>query len=214
MSSYDRDRSWVRDSLFSAEPVRLADMVFPKLLRELPLAPVSGTHTHATNHRPTDPENTVSDIVNMESVRRVSRRKRGGGLTNSALLDAATQYVSLKEQATLISKRVSEMRDRLVEFVEKHGYSDDQGHGWLDLPEQVDGIEAIQRQKRVSRTMDEDKLFALLEDKDLLDDCTTMVRVVDEEKVYKAVYKGQLSEDELNGCVNEKVTYALVLKKP
>ncbi len=144
--------------------------------------------------------------------RQVARRKKGG-LTDTALLENSRQFLKLKTEHSLIGARMKELRDRLIGWVEDNGTPDADGHFYLDLPEPVEGVVSFQRQRRVSQSLREEDLMALLEERGILDECTQMVRVLDEEAVYRAVFEGKISEKELTEFVDEKVTWALVPKR-
>lgn len=145
-------------------------------------------------------------------VRTVAKRKKGG-LTDSALLDKVRQWAALDSQVKLIEPRKKGLRDWILNTVESYGYEDDKGNGWIDLPESVDGIVAIQRQKRVGQTINEERAETLLKKKGIYKECTTTIVVLDEDAIRKAVFTGKISQEELDSLVDSKVTYALVPTK-
>lgn len=72
-------------------------------------------------------------------------------------------------------------------------------------------IIGIERRERVSSRMDEDKVLALLEKKKLIEECTTIVRVVDEDAVLAANYAGKITDKEYAALLTTTVTPAFYL---
>ncbi len=150
----------------------------------------------------------------MTTTRKVARKPRTkGGLTNTALLTWAREFVTLGTQITQMNSRKTELRDRLAETVEKYGQADDYGHIFLDLPEKVANVVGFKRERRVSTRINEDRAEELLKRKKLWDECTTTITVIDEEKLAKAVFNKKLSEDEFDSLRDVNVNYALVPMK-
>ena len=68
------------------------------------------------------------------------------------------------------------------------------------IPKQVTGIK---RQKRVSQSLNEDRTLALLKDKGLLDQCTEVVVVLNEDAILAANYSEDITDDELKALYDE-----------
>jgi hypothetical protein len=66
----------------------------------------------------------------------------------------------------------------------------------------------IERRKRTSNVLDEDKTLGLLRRKGLLEECTETVVVVNEDAVLAANYAGRITDKELAALYEEKTTYA------
>lgn len=69
-------------------------------------------------------------------------------------------------------------------------------------------IIGIERRKRTSNVMVEDRAMKLLERKGLLATCTTTVTVLDEDAILAANYAGTITDKELAALYEEKTTYA------
>ena len=91
----------------------------------------------------------------------------------------------------------------------------------LDLPEPIPfrsstrtasgtnkRIVGIERRKRTSNVLDEDKALALLARKKLTEECTTTVVVVDEDAILAANYAGTITDQELAALYSERTTFA------
>lgn len=122
------------------------------------------------------------------------------------------EYKYLKEQIDLLSKRQKQIRDELMLLVENTGYEDDQGHLWVEFDAEIDGVGALQRQRRVSRSLDEESAEQILTDAGVWDKCTELKRVVNEDAVMQALYEDELTEADVDGVYPPKITWALVLK--
>lgn len=122
------------------------------------------------------------------------------------------EYKYLKEQIDLLSKRQKQIRDDLMLLVENTGYEDDQGHLWVEFDDEIDGVGALQRQRRVSRSLDEESAEQVLTDAGVWDKCTELKRVVNEDAVMQALYEDELTESDVDSVYPPKITWALVLK--
>jgi len=130
-----------------------------------------------------------------------------------ALVLATREYLGLAKHIKDLSARQGEIKKKLSDAVEKSGEPDDRGHIWLRLPEEVEGVVALQKQRRVSQVLDEDKATEILTKANLLDECSQMVRVIDQEAVMASHYNGLLSEEQVDAMYPKKVTYAFLTAK-
>lgn len=128
-------------------------------------------------------------------------------------LDAnVREYKYLKDEIDTLTKRQKEIRDDLMAIIESEGYADDQGHWWYELDEPVDGVASLQRQRRVSRSLDEEAAEEILKNQSLWDRCTEVRRVVNQDAVYEALYDEKLTEEDIDAIFPAKTTWALFLK--
>ena len=123
------------------------------------------------------------------------------------LTNEAKQYLALKEQISFLQDRQKEIKSRLSDAVKEIGEVDGRGHITLELE---DGIK-ITNQRRESRTLDEDLAKNLLKEKGIYEECIQTVEVIQEDAIMAAVYKGQLTESEVDAMFPTKVTYAFLL---
>lgn len=122
------------------------------------------------------------------------------------------EYKYLKDQIDALSTRQKQLREGLMEIVIEEGYIDDQGHHWYEFEDAIDGVASLQRQRRISRSLDEDAAEAVLKPLGLWEQCTEVRRVVDQDKVYEALYDGDLTEADIDAIFPAKTTWALFLK--
>lgn len=147
----------------------------------------------------------------------VKRKKTGtrknGGLTNSTLLEWVRQWVTVKGERESLESREKEMKERLKEAVQTYGYTDDKGHTYLDLPEPVDDYVRLQRQRRVQQSIDEESALSLIRKHGLQDRCITYQPVIDQDELRKAVFTGDITEEEFDALIEEKENFAFVALK-
>lgn len=123
------------------------------------------------------------------------------------LTNEAKQYKTLKEEIEFLQNRQKEIKQRLSDAVKELGEVDGRGHITLELDDDI----KITNQRRVSKSLDEETAMSILTEKNLLDECAPFVRQVDQDAVMAAVYKGNLTEEEVDSMFPAKVTYAFVL---
>lgn len=122
------------------------------------------------------------------------------------------EYVLLKKNIDDLTARQNVIKKELMSFVDGYGLEDDKGHKWYDMPE-YGGYNGMQKQRRVSQSVDENAAHSILEDKGLDGRCFEMRLVLNEQSVMECVYEGLLTEDDVDTMFPQKVTNAFVLKK-
>lgn len=130
--------------------------------------------------------------------------------------DVGTQireYLQVKASMELLETRQKALRETLLTYIDANGEFDDKGNVFLELGSAVDGVVRLEKQKRVSRKLDEDSAEQILANNSLEDDVYEVVRVVNEDKLMAVFYEGKLTEDELERIYPAKVVWALTTKK-
>jgi len=123
------------------------------------------------------------------------------------------KYVQLRGRIEDLTKEQSSLKAELSDLVDKEGTPDDKGHIWYSLPEEVDGFQSLQRQRRVTQKLDEDKARAILKQKGLTDRCYKLVPVLDESEVMACLYEDLLTEEEIDSMFPKSVSYAFIPSK-
>jgi hypothetical protein len=129
------------------------------------------------------------------------------------LVGQAKEYVSIKKNIEQYETRQKELKALLFEKIDTEGYEDDKGNIWLELPEVIDDFVSLQKQKRVTRKIDEMIAEDLIEKKGLTDRLYKTVRVVDEDELMAALYEGLLTEEEVDEMFPSKIVWALMMSK-
>jgi hypothetical protein len=124
-----------------------------------------------------------------------------------SLTNEAKQYIALKEQIKFLTERQTEIKKRLNEAVQEAGEVDGRGHITLELDEDI----KVTNQRRESRSLNEDFAVSLLKERGIYNECIKTVEVLQEDAIMAAVYKGQITEAEVDDMFPTKVTYAFLL---
>lgn len=157
-----------------------------------------------------------------------AKARRSPKATMAEIRQWFVQFVALRDEVKELSARQNEAKSRVMAEIERQGYADDQGHQYIDLDVPIEGIKSLKREKRVTSTLNEERTEAFLRQRkavidgkkqSLLDRCTTTIVVLDEEKILQALYeeddegKPLLTQEDIDGFFDQKVTYAFVPKR-
>ena len=123
------------------------------------------------------------------------------------------EYITLKQSLEILEKRQAELREKLFEHIESAGEADDKGNIFVELPEEVDGVVRLEKQRRVSRKLDESVADQIISEHQLQESLYKTVTVVDEDAVMAAHYEGKLTEDEIDRMFPAKIIWALKTAK-
>jgi len=124
-----------------------------------------------------------------------------------------SEFILLKKKIDELSKRQNEIKGELSKIVEQYGDPDDKGHVWFDLPQEIEGYAAMQRQKRISQRLDEETAEALLKERGLYDRCFRLMPVLDEDEVMACLYEGLITEADVDNMFPKNITWAFVPSK-
>ncbi len=142
----------------------------------------------------------------------VGRKYKGDVMENKELKDNIRQYLALKDQLDLITKRQTEIKQRLIEVVDAVE-ADDRGHRVLSVEDETVGEVTLTRQRRVSKSLNMDVAEEILTKKGIKDTCIKMVPVIDEGAIMAAFYENYLTEEDIDLMFPSKISYAFLLDK-
>ena len=130
-------------------------------------------------------------------------------------LDAQVrEYMKLKAAIDTMETRQKELRDKLLSALDTEGFEDNSGNLQIELPTAIEGIARIEKQRRVSRKLNEPKAEEILTQLGLYDDIFVMKPSLDEDALMAAFYEEKITEEELDEMFPANVTWALrTLKK-
>lgn len=132
-----------------------------------------------------------------------------------SLTRSVLTWLYLKSQADELVARTNQARDRVTAAVRDSGdaYLDDRGHLYVDLDRPLTVGEttytAVKREKRITRTANEDRAHELAEQLGLLDRLFPDRPVFDEQELYVAYQEGKISEEEIDALYDIKESWAL-----
>lgn len=124
------------------------------------------------------------------------------------------EYAKLKASMEILETRSKELREKLFGQLDLEGYEDDKGNIQLDLPTAIDGIVRLEKQRRVSRKLNELVADDIIEQVGIADEVYEMKRVINEDALMAAFYEDKLTEEQLDQMFPPNVIWALrTLKK-
>jgi hypothetical protein len=124
-----------------------------------------------------------------------------------------SEFITLRSRIDDMSKQRDSIKADLSELVDTVGEPDEKGNLWLRLPHEVDGFTSLQRQRKVSQSLDEDTAVELLKEKGLYDRCYAMLPVLKEDEVMACLYEGLITEEEVDKMFPKKVSYAFLTSR-
>jgi hypothetical protein len=131
----------------------------------------------------------------------------------NTVVSKVRKYLSLKGRIDDLTKEQSSLKTELSELVDSQGTPDEKGHIWYSLPEDVNGVTSLQRQRRVTQKLDADVAESILKEKGLASRCYKLVPVLDEAEVMACLYEGALTEAEIDTMFPKSISYAFIPSK-
>jgi hypothetical protein len=147
--------------------------------------------------------------------RRATRRvERPISLDQAAPWEKTRQFLALKFQEADIVTRKNKLRDEVSAHVDATGEVDEKGSKFwkLDPPIEFNGqkFTEVKRERRVSQSIDEEKVEALVTAKGIRDRVFKQVtqEVLDQDELYVLNQEGVLSDEELDSLWVETESFA------
>ena len=121
------------------------------------------------------------------------------------------QYVSLKDEVSLLTNRREEVKKRLVDLLKEYGEVDSRGHIVLEVDDKITGVSKITHQRKVIKNLDMDIAEKIIQEKGLTERCVKMVPTLDEAEIMASFYRGELTEEDIDAMFPAKVIYAFIV---
>ena len=121
-----------------------------------------------------------------------------------------TMYKTKIEELTAMQK---DSRAKINDGLDLFGVTESKGHISVEINDEASGISKVVRQRKVSKNFDEDVALEILEEKGLTETCVVYEPVLNEEQIMAALYRGDLTEEDVDRMFPEKVTWALTFQK-
>jgi hypothetical protein len=124
------------------------------------------------------------------------------------------EYVKAKSVIDVMDARVKELREKIFVRLDEEGFEDDKGNVQLPLDNDIEGVLRLEKQRRVTRKLNEPKADEILTARGIKNDVYVMREVLEEDLLMAAFYEDKITEDELDEMFPANVTWALrTLKK-
>lgn len=121
-------------------------------------------------------------------------------------------WVQMRAQQERLTYELNILRDQLVDEIRAHGYRDENGHIRLELehPFEHGGkrYSGLKRERRVRRTVNEERALALAETRGLRDRLFPMQPVFDEQELFVLHQEHLITEREIDDLYDRKIDWA------
>ena len=136
--------------------------------------------------------------------------EEGTRFTDPESLEAQVrEYGKIKTSMDILETRSKELRTKLFEYLDTEGEEDDKGNVQLELPVSIDGITRLEKQRRVTRKLDEVTAETIIDQTGLGEEVYEMKRVINEDALMAAYYEGKITEEQLDEMFPTNVIWAL-----
>jgi hypothetical protein len=125
----------------------------------------------------------------------------------------AKQYIFFKKQVEYFESELKLLKEKIFEVVDTKGEVDGNGNIFVELPNEIDGVTMLQKQRRVSRKIDPQMADNLIVSKGLETELYKTIQIIDEDALMAALYEGKLTEEEVDLMYPQKIVWALILNK-
>ena len=123
------------------------------------------------------------------------------------------EYAFLKKQTEYLTSQQKELREKMFAALEERGEVDDKGNIVIELENDIEGINTVMKQRRVSRKIDEQMADNIIASKGLEDKLYKTIQVIDEDALMACLYSDELTEEEVDLMYPQQIVWALVLNK-
>jgi hypothetical protein len=106
----------------------------------------------------------------------------------------------------------ADVRDQIIRAFDEIE-PDHDGHRVIVFDEPIEGYGSVAYQRRVTVVPNTERALEILEEHNLLEECTVTIRSINEEALMNAVYDGRLAESLLTEMYPQKETFAVVVKR-
>ena len=142
---------------------------------------------------------------------KVNRRKPPGPekpVRAAGIREWIKQFLTLKAEVETLEQRRNDLKERCRSVVNEQGAEDDKGSLFLefDPPIKVGAVTCtgIKNERRITTVIDEESATEFFERLGLLKKVQTTVVVLDQDKIMALLYKGEITEADLDKHVFQK----------
>jgi hypothetical protein len=132
-------------------------------------------------------------------------------------IEQLTSYVrqnsAIKTEVDLLTARQKDVKTSILQGLDELAEEDERGHLVVDINDTLSGISKVVKQRRVTKSLDEQVAEQILDSKGLKERCFVMIPVLNEAEIMAAFYEGLLTEEDIDSMFPARVTWALVFNK-
>lgn len=145
----------------------------------------------------------------MSEVRRRASKRDGATLPLAKL---AEEFIGAKVARERMASQENKLKKHLMGAMEESLEPTDDGHRFLEFPDAIHGYAGIQRQRRVSVSVDEEGIIAYVSKHDKLSHLLVEeTRVVlDESALQAAIFEGLIPDEDIEQFYTENESFACV----
>ena len=119
------------------------------------------------------------------------------------------EYVLLKKTMDTLEKRQKELKEKIFEKIDEEGVEDSNGNIQVAFATPIEGVGRVEKQRRVTRKLNEPKADMILTDLGIKDDIYVMTPVLDEDELMAAYWNGKITEEQLDDMFPVTTVWAL-----
>lgn len=133
--------------------------------------------------------------------------------SSAGLENLTYNYLKYRSGRESLLKLENNLKSELLAVLSEAGEEDDKGNRFYYLGGTIEDIQGVKRERRVSRTLDEDKTLEVIKKYGLENECLETITVINEDAILAANFDGKISDEEMASLYTEKETFALILVK-
>lgn len=120
-----------------------------------------------------------------------------------------SEYIRLSQSIDSLEARKKELREDMMAILDEDGLEDDKGNILYDFSAPIEGVVRLEKQRRTSRKLDDEKATEIIEETGIADAVYKMVRVIDEDALMAQYYEGTITEEQIDEMFPTTVVWAL-----
>lgn len=119
------------------------------------------------------------------------------------------EYIKLAQAIDSLEERKKDLRTKLFAILDEDGQEDEKGNVLYYFDSPIEGAVRLEKQRRATRKLDEEKAAEIIEAAGITDDVYKMVRVIDEDALMASYYEGKVTEEQIDEMFPTTVVWAL-----
>ena len=131
----------------------------------------------------------------------------------SRAVDLISQYLQFRKGREGLQKNEDVVKKSLMDYLSEEVEPDERGNRVFELPQPIDGVKGVKRERRVSQVMDENYALEIIKKYGLESTCLQTITVISEDGLLAANFAGDIPDSDIAALYSEKESFAFVLIK-